>query len=187
MARLFSYVVHHDLGIAPFAHGRMCTLAKCKFGRNGRKNIVELAEVGDWIVGTGGADPTMSAGHGRLIYAMRVDDVPPLAAYCQAYYPKRIDAEPETIYGDRRALISRHFYYFGRDAIKIPAQFLNCPLEKRGPGFRRDFSEQFIERFVSWLEGSFRKGVHGLPCDPRPDFPAPNCRPRAKRNRPTGC
>ncbi len=32
-----------------------------------------MVEVGDWIVGTGGADPRTSSGNGTLIYAMRVD------------------------------------------------------------------------------------------------------------------
>jgi hypothetical protein len=79
MPRLFSYVVDHDYGYAPCPFGGFCTLAKCKYGtikcKNGtRRNIVELAEEGDWIAGTGGADLDKSAGHSKLIYAMRVDE-----------------------------------------------------------------------------------------------------------------
>ena len=48
-------------------------MAKCKFGTRNR-NIVEMAEKDDWIAGTGGADLKKNAGHGKLIYAMRVDE-----------------------------------------------------------------------------------------------------------------
>ena len=69
--RLFSYVVDHDYGFAPNPFGGICTLAKCKYGSK-KRNIVEMAERRDWIAGTGGADLSKSAGHGKLIYAMRV-------------------------------------------------------------------------------------------------------------------
>jgi len=64
MPRLYSYVVDHDLGFAPNPFGGCCTLAKCKYGSK-RRNIVEMAETGDWIAGTGGADLSKSAGHGK--------------------------------------------------------------------------------------------------------------------------
>ena len=77
MTKLYSYVVRFDLGFAPNPFGGLCTLAKCKIG-NKQRNIVEMVEVGDWIVGTGGADPRTSSGNGTLIYAMRVDKKIPL-------------------------------------------------------------------------------------------------------------
>ena len=58
MPRLFSYVVDHDYGYAPHPFGRYCTLAKCKYGSGRFENVVELAEVGDWIAGTGSVDLT---------------------------------------------------------------------------------------------------------------------------------
>ena len=57
----------------PAAGRRHLHLAHCKFSQSGRRNLVEMAEIGDWIVGTGGKSAS-SAGHGRLIYAMRVTD-----------------------------------------------------------------------------------------------------------------
>lgn len=70
--KLFSYVVDHDLGFAPNPEGDYCTLVHCKFeGTSGRRNIVELASKGDWVIGTGGLGKD-SAGHGRIIYLMRV-------------------------------------------------------------------------------------------------------------------
>src|SRR5688500_18551346 len=95
MPKLFSYVVDHDLGFAPNPFGGFCTLAKCKYSSDFKWNIVELAEQGDWVAGTGGADLTKSAGHGKFVYAMRVDEIVPLDEYCEAYQGGRVDAEPE--------------------------------------------------------------------------------------------
>ena len=74
--RLYSYVVEHDNGHAPNPYFGVCTLCRCKFRDDLGKlrNVVELAEEGDWIVGTGGANKRRSAGHGLLVYAMRVDE-----------------------------------------------------------------------------------------------------------------
>ena len=137
MPKLFSYVVDHDLGFAPNPFGGFCTLAKCKFASK-KRNIVEMAEEGDWIAGTGGADLSKSAGHGKLIYAMRVDDKLTLAEYCRAYNGNRVDAEHEVLEDGRFALISRYFFYFGRNAIgvsEVPRKHLDHAFEKKGPGY----------------------------------------------------
>ncbi len=72
MVRLYSYVVRYDIGFAPNPFHGWCTLATCK------QDIRRKAAVGDWIVGTGskahGAD-------GRLVYAMRVDEILTFDAY----------------------------------------------------------------------------------------------------------
>jgi hypothetical protein len=186
MPKLFSYVVEHDRGFAPNPFGGMCTLAKCKH-RNNKRNIVEMAEIGDWIAGTGGADLSKSAGHGKLIYAMRVDKKISLAEYCLDYNGKRVDAEHEVMRDERRALISNHFYYFGRNAIdisEIPSKHLNHAFEKKGPGYRRDFSEEFVEDFASWLETTFRKGRHGDPCKPLSAVSRQRCQSQVMRRRP---
>ena len=53
---LYSYVVEHDTGYAPNPDSGVCSLCRCKFRESpvSRRNIVELAKKGDWIVGTGG-------------------------------------------------------------------------------------------------------------------------------------
>lgn len=72
MVRLYSYVVRYDIGFAPNPFHGWCTLATCK------QDIRRKAAIGDWIVGTGskgnGAD-------GRLVYAMRVDEILTFDAY----------------------------------------------------------------------------------------------------------
>jgi hypothetical protein len=185
MPKLFSYVVDHDLGFAPNPFGGCCTLAKCKFGTK-KRNIVEMAEKYDWIAGTGGADLSKSAGHGKLIYAMRVDEKIPLSEYCQAYNGHRVDADHEVFEDGRFSLLSNHFFYFGRNAIdisEIPDKHLDHPFEKSGPGYRCDFSDEFVEAFASWLPATFTKGVHGSPCKPLSDLPVPKCPSRVKRKK----
>ena len=80
--------------------GGICTLAHCKFSQSGRRNLVEMAEIGDWIVGTGGKS-AYSAGHGRLIYAMRVTDKIPLRTYLtvRQYGPLKTVQDMTTIFG----------------------------------------------------------------------------------------
>lgn len=185
MPRLFSYVVDHDHGLAPNPTGGLCTLAKCKYGTK-RRNIIELAEEGDWIAGTGGADRGKSAGHGKLIYAMRIDHKMPLSEYCRAYQEKRLDAEHDIDEDGRFALLSRHFYYFGRNAVdlsEIPQNYLDHEFEKKGPGHRSDFSPAFIEEFTNWLQKNFAAGVHGLSCQPLPNQHVSPCSPKIRRKK----
>jgi hypothetical protein len=81
--KLYSYIVDHDTGKAPNPFGGFCTLVCCKFSNHRKwKNIVELAEKGDWIVGLGGKSKK-SSGHGTIIYAMLVTEKIPLAEYCR--------------------------------------------------------------------------------------------------------
>jgi hypothetical protein len=74
-----------------------------------------------------------------------------------------ITNSPVTILRSTRqfALVSRHFYYFGAKAIVIPGEF---DLEKKGPGFRRHFDQADIDRFIEWLERTYKPGKHGEPC-----------------------
>jgi hypothetical protein len=175
--KLYSYVVQHDTGRAPNPYFGVCTLCRCKYRKSSAKpkNIVELANEGDWIVGTGGADTRKSAGHGKIVYAMRVDKKLPREKYYAdpRFAKKRVEKSPQ---GDNErptddfqkreqyALISWHFYYFGARAIDIPKGAFR-KLEKRGPGFRRDFTRAYIHRFVEWLEKQEQKrGRYGEPC-----------------------
>src|ERR1700674_766197 len=88
---MFSYVVDHDMGKAPNPVGRHCSLANCKFSQSNKRNLIEMADVKDWVIGTGGVS-AQSAGHGRLIYAMRIGRKIPLRQYAsQPQYAGRID------------------------------------------------------------------------------------------------
>jgi len=177
--KIFSYVVDHDNGFSPNPYYGVCTLAHCKFSKSGRKNVVELAQTGDWVIGTGG-NGKRSAGHGKLIYAMRVDERLTLKEY---YHDRRFrkkkpkkDGSYQQTRGDnlsnskhrtkRFVLISRKYFYFGDKAIGIPQRFRDNPvhpLEKKGPGFRSKFREKFTIAVTEWLDGNFRSGIHGIP------------------------
>ncbi len=179
--RLFSYVVDHDTGDAPNPYFGFCTLCLCKYRESPAKprNIVELAEPGDWIVGTGGADLTKSAGHHRLVYAMKVDEKITRGEYFRkpVFFRKKQsrngvgdqsrgdNLRPENQFEDEEqyVLISKkHFYYFGNRAIRIPLDKFPH-LEKRGPWFRSDFGGDFIEEFQQWIT-TYKSGKNGDPC-----------------------
>ncbi|MGH9683193.1 MAG: hypothetical protein ACRD4S_06250 [Candidatus Acidiferrales bacterium] len=177
--KLYSYVVQHDNGHAPNPYFGVCTLCRCKFDEHRkRRNIVELADEDDWIVGTGGADERRSAGHGELVYAMRVDEKLTRGEYYAdprfeskrpsargSYAKKRGDnLKPADKFENRKqfALISKHFFYFGKNAIPIPKSKFHH-LEKKGPAFRKDFDEAYIKRFVGWLQKKCAPGKHGAP------------------------
>ena len=138
-ATLFSYVLEHDKGHAPNPYFGICTLCRCKCraSRKAHKNIVELAKPGDWVIGTGGSNGKRSAGHGKLVYAMQVEQ----RLTREEYYAGRFESKKPVIGGshiqllggnilpknsfERQqklfVLISRHrFYYFGKNAISIP-------------------------------------------------------------------
>lgn len=172
--KIFSYVVEHDFGNEPNPYGGICTLCRCKYsekleeGKKGRKNIVELAEKGDWIIGTGGANLGRSAGHGRLIYVMQVDETPN-GAVCisDSRLKDRMPIAPLTGYQKAKhfALISNseHFYYFGsRPFDGNSVDISGFDLEKRGPGFRYIDPDHFA-LFLKWLKGKWQPGRHGEP------------------------
>jgi hypothetical protein len=193
---LYSYVVEHDNGHAPNPYFGVCTLCRCKFRKQGgkRRNVVELAVVGDWIIGTGGANLKKSTGHGTLVYAMRVDEKLTRERYFsdQRFIRKRPAARTYAqMQGDnvqpngrfeqigQYALVSEHFYYFGANAIAIPKQF--AMLEKTGPGFKRRFRPADINSVIDWLATNHRTGKHGEPCGSAPDLPRDCGSPRSGR------
>ncbi len=166
MATLFSYVVDHDLGFAPNPESGFCTLVHCKFGgKNGRRNIVESAEPGDWIIGTGGCSKD-SAGSGTVIYLMRVDEKLPFREFlADRRFRDRLDCD-DWGRGNTYALVSRRYFYFGKNALgisELPAD-LAAKLVKVGPGFRRDYPAVALQKLVSWFESNYQTGVHGAPC-----------------------
>jgi hypothetical protein len=179
-ATLFSYVVEHDRGHAPNPYFGVCTLCRCKCraSRKAHKNVVERAKPGDWVVGTGGSNGKKSAGHGKLVYAMRVEQKLTRAEYYASGFESKkpvMGGSQEQLLGDNLlpknsferheqfVLISRRrFYYFGRNAISIPQKFHN--LEKKGPSFKyREFDEAYVARFEKWITRN-KPGILGEPC-----------------------
>jgi hypothetical protein len=80
MLKIYSYLLDHDLGLAPNPFGRYCTLAVCKPAIRKSGNLA----LGDWVIGTGSKSLEEATGKrltGKLIYAMRVTDRIPLENY----------------------------------------------------------------------------------------------------------
>lgn len=75
MPRLFSYTIPIDDGAAPNPFNGMCSLAICKPG------IRRVAEPGDWVAGLGSKVAPSGDLSGRLVYAMRVEEVLSLGEY----------------------------------------------------------------------------------------------------------
>ena len=180
--RLFSYVVDHDEGHAPNPYCGFCTLCRCKFREapGDYKNVVEVAQPGDWVIGTGGANPRKSAGRGRLVYAMQVEKKITRKQYYDSsrfesgkpqpngnYDQQQGDNEtPKNSFEEQQqfVLISRHrFYYSSGNAIRIPLKTFPG-LEKKGRGFKyKQFDSAYIARFVKWIT-KHKTGKNGEAC-----------------------
>jgi Nucleotide modification associated domain 2 len=74
-SRLFTYTIPIDDGAAPNPFRGMCSLAICKPG------IRRIARKGDWVAGLGSRNAPSGDLSGRLVYAMRVEEVMSLEEY----------------------------------------------------------------------------------------------------------
>lgn len=186
MTRLFSYVVRHDTGFAPNPFWGYCTLATCK------PDIRRAAKCGDWIVGTGakgnvGADRVIYAMQVEKVVPLgtygvswhfakkrpkmdgtvrqRVGD----AVYFQSADGKLGQREsrhgPADMKRDLRGkyvLVSKTFWYWGRDAIPLPKHLHK--IVKRGPGHRSKFDGATIQAVTAWIREQ-SGGRRGVPSD----------------------
>ncbi|WP_433863020.1 hypothetical protein [Sphingobacterium thalpophilum] len=77
MLKVYTYVLDHDLGLAPNPFWGYCTVAVCKPQIRKSKNL----KIGDWIVGTGSRalEERYKRPRGKyvnkLIYAMEVNEI----------------------------------------------------------------------------------------------------------------
>ena len=184
---LFSYIVTEDNGFAPNPFGGICTLA-CS-----RPHIRRNANVGDWIIGT-----TPAPDKGKLVFAMRVDRGLPFEMYwdfpeyaCKKpsknngcgdnIYKKDKDGHlvqvknlfhgKENFKSDtsiNRVLISKTFYYFGKEAVAIPTKLHAVIQTTQGdktikPNPPNSNKRDIVPLFLDWLEQNFQPGVHGEP------------------------
>lgn len=194
---LFAYVLTTDNGFAPNPFGEICTLA-C-----GKPNIRRNANVGDWIIGT-----TPPPDKGKLVFAMRVDRGLPFEMYWdfpeyQCKKPSRNNGCGDNIYKKgkdghlvqvknlfhgkehfkadtsiNRVLISKTFYYFGREAIVIPEKLRSVIPTVQGhktlkPNPENSNKRDIVPLFLEWLQKNYDQGVHGEPAHVKPKCKLP--------------
>ena len=187
--QLFSYIMTVDNGFAPNPFGGICTLA-CN-----KPNIRKNASIGDWIIGT-----TRPSNKARLVFAMRVDRGLTFDMYWdfpeyQCKKPDKNNGCGDNIYqmgkdghlvqmknlfhgkehyksdtSINRVLISKTFYYFGKEAVVIPEKFRSAVVAAQGhktikPPPPDSNKPDVISLLLQWLQNNFDQGIHGEPAN----------------------
>lgn len=181
---LFSYIVETDSGFCPNPYGGICTLACCK------PRIRYNAKIGDWIIGT-----TLAPKRAMLVYAMKVSRALSFDLYWnypeyEAKKPNKNNVRGDNIYkhgksgeliqlpnqshSDKhfktdtnvnRVLISKEFYYFGKEAPDIPEQYRSLVHSGQGYSLIKPSSKNSmaVSVFLIWLRDTFKQGILGEP------------------------
>ena len=115
---------------------------------------------------------------------MRVDEKLPFQSYLSdKRFVDRIDCK-EHSKGNKFALVSKAFYYFGEDAIdisKLPG-VLQENIEKKGPGYRKDYPLKHLEKLCKWFSKRYKIGVRGKPCVDKENKCSGKCRQSSTSN-----
>ena len=190
--KYFSYVVEHDYGLAPNPFGGYCSLAVCKPGIRGNKNL----NVGDWIIGTGSKKLKCQ---NHLINLMKVSEK---ITFNQYYLDKRFQYKKPVVNGSLVQIFGDNFYYrdeqtniwnqdlsahsfknkqkhiktdTGSEMVLLAEEFyyfgiarIKIPEKfegicKKGPGMKYKGLTEIGPLFVEWVQNSFDKGIHGDP------------------------
>jgi hypothetical protein len=97
--RLFSYIVDRDYGFAPNPFFGRCTLATCK------PKIRKGANIGDWIIGTGGSKRKRS---GFITFAMCVSEA---MTYNEYWEDPRFQQKKPNLRGSIKQAFGDNIYY----------------------------------------------------------------------------
>ena len=66
--------------------------------------------------------------------------------------------------GGKYVLISKNYYYFGRNSLKIPKQYMQIsPLRGARSYQYRNIPEEVKNAFINWLKSTQIIGIHGEP------------------------
>ena len=170
-AKHYSYRMDKDTGFAPHIQSGLCTLCGCK-----TKSIEKLAMAGSLVVGIGGNNtgkPNM------LIYAMKVKEALPFREFSTRYQRQAdyYNNHKKKTRPDARVLVSRHFYYFGDRAKRLPEPKLSNVIH-RGRGCKR-LKDGDIALLNKFLCAYIRGRALGKPNNP-PDAPTARTKPMDK-------
>jgi hypothetical protein len=113
--KIYSYLLDHDLGLAPNPTGKFCTLAVCKPEIRKSKNLA----LGDWVIGTGSKALEEATGKkltNRLIYAMKITDKIALESY---WNDSRFQYKKPIMNGTLVTMFGDNFYHKGENGTWI--------------------------------------------------------------------
>jgi hypothetical protein len=212
MSKVYIYVIDRDFGFAPNPFHGCCSLATCKPGIRGS------AEIGDWVIGMGGARLKAT---GRCIFAMEVTEKLTFNEYwaSRIYFDKRPvrNGSNKMLVGDNiyhrdssntkwcqedshhsnpdgtanihnlhtdtkkdKVLISRKFFYFGKEAPVVPPQILKTIGYKNSRNYRV-FDAGLCIALINWLK-QFSRSFNQIQADPF-DFDQSEKRYSAENNK----
>lgn len=97
---LYIYVVDRDFGFAPNPFHGCCTLATCK------PDIRKGAQIGDWVMGVGGARLKAT---GRCVYLMRVSDV---STFDEYWSDQRFELKKSLRNGSLVMMVGDNIYHY---------------------------------------------------------------------------
>lgn len=186
--KICSYIMNTDSGLAPNPFWGFCTLALCTPNHQG----VKLSP-NDWIIGTrprslGGKliyamkisekihfqnyfndkrfqkkKPNLSGSWkdkcGDNIYSLDGNDQWKQLPVLYHNTHKQVLQDTKYPY----AYVSKHFYYFGENAIEIPDKFSELIRDRHG--CKCNHQPAVMAKFVDWIEEKLPIGVQGLPAD----------------------
>ena len=186
--KLYAYVMTSDTGFAPNPYWGDCTLATCKprIRQSAQKGDWVIGTGSVKTVGAGKlvhamlvdnvplplekyfGDPTFKDKKpiingtprqrcGDNLYDK--DAAGKWQRFPSEYHCKKEQQEKDIRGG--KVLISKRFYYFGRNAVEIPPEF--SELAKKGLRGKYNFDINMVKQFIAWLEKNHTPGIHGAP------------------------
>lgn len=187
--RLCSYTVVHDTGFAPNPFGGVCTLAACTPNHQNVRltegdwlvGLSSVSEGSRLIYAMRLTRPIISFDeyHSEPAFARKKPrfDSGWQDACGDNIYHRSSDGtwiQERTLFhrdaGSRQqdtdhphVYVSRHYYYFGENAVVLPDQLRG--LIRGRQGTKCSHPDALVLAFVNWLESEHSLGVHGNPRD----------------------
>lgn len=122
---VYSYLIEHDLGLAPNPFGKYCTLAVCK--PKIRKS--SKLKLGDWVIGTGSKALEEASGRklrDKLIYAMKVTERITLEEY---WNDARFQHKKPVMNGTLVTMYGDNFYHKDETGKWVQEDSAHCNID----------------------------------------------------------
>lgn len=122
---IYSYLIEHDLGLAPNPFGRYCTLAVCKPEIRKSEKLI----IGDWVIGTGSKGLEEATGRkltNKLIFAMQVTEKITLEDY---WNDLRFQYKKPIMNGTLVTMFGDNFYHKDETGNWMQEDSAHCKLD----------------------------------------------------------